>query len=93
LSSPLRAMNELPSEYPFIHVYAQQKAHQPVIIKGNAEGFCVLINALVSAIAHSEKNAMAEVHDGDAEFYEVVVQIATTHDELSPLPYKQNEPK
>ncbi|MBE9053881.1 hypothetical protein IQ243_26470 [Nostocales cyanobacterium LEGE 11386] len=86
-------MSNLTSEYPLIHIYAQQEAHQPVIIKGNAEGLCVLVNALVSAIAHPERGGVAEVFCGDAEFYEVVVQIATTHDELLPLPYKQNEPK
>lgn len=79
---------DLAKEYPFVHIYAQQKAHQPVIIKGNTEGLCVLVNAIVSAIANPERKGMAEIFDGDAEFYEVVVQIATTHDELSPLPYK-----
>ncbi|WP_414543925.1 hypothetical protein [Nostoc sp. CCY0012] len=86
-------MNELPQEYPFIHIYAQQKSHQPVIIKGNAEGLCVLLNTIASAIAYPEQGGVAEVFCGDADFYEVVVQIATTHEELSPLPYKQNEPK
>lgn len=80
-------MSELHKEYPFIHVYPQQKVHQPVIIKANTEGLCVLINALVSAIAQPESNGMAEVFDGDAEAYEVIVKVVNTHDELSPIPY------
>lgn len=79
-------MNELAKEYPFVHVYAQQKARQPVIIKANTEGLCVLLNALISAIAQPERNGMAEVFDGDAEVYEVIVQVVNTHNELSPVP-------
>ncbi|WP_341529936.1 hypothetical protein WKK05_38235 (plasmid) [Nostoc sp. UHCC 0302] len=81
-------MNELAKEYPFVHVYAQQKAHEPVIIKANTEGLCVLLNAIVSAIAQLERNGMAEVFDGDAEVYEVIVKLVNTHDELSPVPYE-----
>ncbi|WP_341531514.1 hypothetical protein WKK05_36070 (plasmid) [Nostoc sp. UHCC 0302] len=68
-------MNELVKEYPFIHVYAQQKPRQPVIIKANTEGLCVLLNAIVSAIAQLERNGMAEVFCGDAEVYEVIVKL------------------
>ncbi|MBD2732201.1 hypothetical protein H6G96_39680 [Nostoc sp. FACHB-892] len=78
----------LPKEYPFIHIYAQQKPHQPVIIKANTEGLCVLLNAIVTAIAYQENNGTAEVFDGDAEVYEVVVRLVNTHDELAPLPYQ-----
>ncbi|WP_414756683.1 hypothetical protein [Anabaena sp. CCY 9910] len=84
-------MNKLPKEYPFIHIYAQQKEHQPVIIKGNTEGLSMLLNAIVSAIAYTERNGMAEIFDGNAEVYEVVVRLVNTHEELSPLPY-QKEP-
>ncbi|WP_298921536.1 hypothetical protein [uncultured Nostoc sp.] len=70
-------MNELPKEYPFIHIYPQHKVHQPVIIRGNSEGLCVLVNALISAIANPDNNGVAEVFCGDAEFYEVIVQVAT----------------
>ncbi|BAY41367.1 hypothetical protein NIES2111_57630 (plasmid) [Nostoc sp. NIES-2111] len=79
-------MNKLPKEYPLIHIYAQPSAHQPVIIKGNTEGICVLINALITAIAYD--SGSSEVFDGYAEVYEVVVQLVKTHEELSPLPYK-----
>lgn len=81
-------MNELVKEYPFVHVYAQHKARQPVIIKANTEGLCVLLNALISAIPQLERNGMAEVFDGDAEAYEVIVKVVNTHDDLSPVPYQ-----
>ncbi|WP_375515000.1 hypothetical protein [uncultured Nostoc sp.] len=81
-------MNKLAKEYPFIHIYPQQKPRQPVIIKANSEGLCVLLNAIVTAIAQSERNGMAEVFDGDAEVYEVIVQVVNTHNELSPVPYQ-----
>ncbi|AVH68171.1 hypothetical protein [Nostoc sp. 'Peltigera membranacea cyanobiont' N6] len=81
-------MSELAKEYPFIHIYAQQKPRQPVIIKANTEGLCVLLNAIVAAIAYQENNGTAEVFDGDAEVYEVVVKVVNTHDELSPVPYQ-----
>jgi hypothetical protein len=81
-------MNELAKEYPFVHIYAQHKARQPVIIKANTEGLCVLLNAIVTAIAQPECNGMAEVFDGDAEVYEVIVKLVNTHDELSPVPYE-----
>ncbi|BAY41948.1 hypothetical protein NIES2111_63440 (plasmid) [Nostoc sp. NIES-2111] len=80
---------DLPKEYPLIHIYTQQGAHQPVIIKGNTEGLCVLINALVTAIAQGDCNGVAEVFDGDAEVFEVRVQIVNNHDEVSPVPYKE----
>ncbi|MDZ7950783.1 hypothetical protein [Nostoc sp. DedQUE09] len=83
-------MNELAKEYPFVHIYAQQKIRQPVIIKANTEGLCVLLNALISAIAQSERNGIAEVFDGDAEVYEVIVRFVNTHDELAPLPYQKS---
>ena len=50
---------------------------------------CVLANALVCAIANPDKNGVAEVFDGDAEFYEVIVQVATNHDKLLPPPYQK----
>ena len=78
----------LPKEYPFIHIYAQQKPRQPTIIKANTEGLCVLLNAIVTAITYQECNGIAEVFDGDAEVYEVVVRLVNTHDELAPLPYQ-----
>ncbi|MBG1261155.1 hypothetical protein [Nostoc commune] len=81
-------MNELAKEYPFLHIYTQQKTRQPVIIKANTEGLCVLLNALISAIAQLERNGMAEVFDADAEAYEVIVKVVNTHDDLSPVPYQ-----
>ncbi|MBD2364877.1 hypothetical protein H6G36_27555 [Anabaena minutissima FACHB-250] len=84
-------MNELPKEYPFIHIYAQQKAHQPVIIKANTEGLCVLLNAIVTALAHRDCHGVAEVFCGDAEAYEVIVQLVSTHKKLEPLPYKDSK--
>jgi hypothetical protein len=78
----------LPKEYPFIHVYAQQKPCQPVSIKANTEGLCVLLNAIVTAIAYQQTNGAAEIFDGDAEVYEVVVKVVNTHDELFPVPYE-----
>ncbi|MGF2037396.1 MAG: hypothetical protein RMZ43_019100 [Nostoc sp. CmiVER01] len=81
-------MSELHKEYPFIHIYAQHKVRQPVIIKANTEGLCVLLNAIISAIAQPECNGIAEVFDGDAEAYEVIVKVVNTHDELSPVPYQ-----
>jgi len=81
-------MPELHKEYPFVHIYAQQKSRQPVVIKANIEGLCVLINALISAIAQPERNEIAEVFDGDAEVYEVVVKVVNTYDELFPVPYQ-----
>ena len=48
----------------------------------------MLLNALISAIGQSECNGIAEVFDGDAEVYEVVVRLVNTHDELSPVPYQ-----
>ncbi len=59
-----------------------------MIIKANTEGLCVLLNALISAIAQLERNGMAEVFDGDAEAYEVIVKVVNTHDDLSPVPYQ-----
>ncbi|MBW4557106.1 MAG: hypothetical protein KME59_14390 [Trichormus sp. ATA11-4-KO1] len=82
-------MNELPKEYAMVHIYAATQAREPIIIKGNTEGLCVLINALVSAIAFSD--GTAEIFDGDAELHEVVVKLVKTHDELLPLPYKQSQ--
>ncbi|MBC1238644.1 hypothetical protein H6G94_31045 [Nostoc punctiforme FACHB-252] len=84
----------LPPEYPFIHVYTQQKTRQPAIVKGNIEGLCVLLNAIVNAIAYPQTNGMAEVFDGDAECYQVLIQQTSTHEELAPLPYQEeHEPK
>ncbi|MCC5640990.1 hypothetical protein LC593_35215 [Nostoc sp. CHAB 5844] len=79
-------MNELPKEYAMVHIYAPTKAREAIVIKGNTEGLCVLINALVSAIAFSD--GTAEIFDGDAELHEVAVKLVKTHDELSQLPYK-----
>jgi hypothetical protein len=42
-------MNELPKEYAMVHIYTPTKAREPIVIKGNVEGLCVLINALISA--------------------------------------------
>ncbi|RCJ38700.1 hypothetical protein A6770_39400 [Nostoc minutum NIES-26] len=78
----------LPKEYPFIHIYAQQKPHQPVIIKANTEGLCVLLNAIVGALAYPTQG-VAEAFDGDAENFRVLVQLVETHDELAPLPYQK----
>ncbi|MCC5639820.1 hypothetical protein LC593_29140 [Nostoc sp. CHAB 5844] len=87
-------MSELPKEYPFIHVYPQRKANQPVIIKANTEGLCVLLNAIVNALAYQETNGIAEVFCGDAECYQVLIQHTSTHEQLAPLPYqKEHEPK
>lgn len=84
----------LPKEYPFIHIYAQQKPHQPVIIKANTEGLCVLLNAIVNALAYPETHGIAEVFCGDAECYQVLIQHISTHEELAPLPYQEeHEPK
>jgi hypothetical protein len=38
----------------------------------------VLLNAIVTAIAYKENNGTAEVFDGDAEAYEVIVQVVNT---------------
>jgi hypothetical protein len=81
-------MNELAKEYPFVHIYAQHKVRQPVIIKANTEGLSVLLNAIVSAITQPECNGMAEIFDGDAEAYEVIIKVVNTHYELSPVPYE-----
>lgn len=64
-----------------------------MIIKANTEGLCVLLNAIVTAIAYQQTNGMAEVFDGDAEVYEVVVRLVNTHDELAPqhIKLKNNE--
>ncbi len=48
----------------------------------------MLLNALISAIAQPECNGTAEVFDGDAEAYEVIVKVVNTHDNLSPVPYQ-----
>ncbi|WP_414530275.1 hypothetical protein [Nodularia chucula] len=48
-----------------LHIYAATKAQEAIVIKGNREGLCVLINALVSAVAFSD--GTAEIFDGDAE--------------------------
>ena len=71
-------MDELSKEYPMLHVYPQQKVYQPVVIKANKEGICVLINALISAIAQPESNGMASVFCGDAKAYEVIVKVVNT---------------
>ncbi|MBD2491402.1 hypothetical protein [Aulosira sp. FACHB-615] len=81
-------MNNLPQEYPFIHIYSQQKPRQPVIIKANTEGLSVLLNAIVAAISYRDNNGVAEAFDGDAEGYQVLIQLVSTHEELSPIPYK-----
>ncbi|MFN6540376.1 MAG: hypothetical protein RM021_029060 [Nostoc sp. EkiNYC01] len=48
----------------------------------------MLLNAIVTAIAYQQTNGTAEIFDGDAEVYEVVVRLVNTHDELAPLPYQ-----
>jgi hypothetical protein len=60
-----------------------------VIIKPNTEGLCVLLNAIVTTIAYQQANGTAEIFDGDADVYEVVVRLVNTHDELAPLPYQK----
>ncbi|RCJ40067.1 hypothetical protein A6770_38385 [Nostoc minutum NIES-26] len=84
-------MNALPQEYPFVHIYAQHKPRQPVIIKANTEGLCVLLNAIINAIAYPQQNGMAEVFDGNAEMYEVIVKVVKTHDQLAPLPDQNSQ--
>jgi hypothetical protein len=92
-ANPPSALVDLAKEYPLIHIYAQNKPRSPVIIKGNTEGLCVLLNAIVTAIAYPQNNSTAEVFDGDAECYQVLIQLVSTHEELSPLPCHKNEPK
>lgn len=55
------SMSELPEDYPMLHIDPSKEARQPVIIKGNAEGLCALVNALISAIAHPNSSGVAEV--------------------------------
>jgi hypothetical protein len=88
-----KIMNELPKEYAMVHIYAAKKAKEPIVIQGNTEGLCVLVNAILSAIGFGD--GTVEIFSGDAELYEVVVKLVETHDELAPLPYKdlQDEPK
>ena len=52
---------------------------------------CSLVNALISARAHPNAAGIAFVFCGDAEVYKVAVYLATTHDQLSPLPYQNHE--
>jgi len=80
---------DLPQEYAMVHIYTATKAQEPIVIKGNAEGLCVLINALVSAIAFSD--GTAEVFDGKAELNEVVVKLVKTYEELAPLTYQKEQ--
>lgn len=84
-------MSELPEDYPMLHIYPSKGARQPVIIKGNAEGLCALVNALICAIAHANSSGVAEVFNGDAEVYEVVVHLVTTHEKLSPVPDQNSQ--
>ncbi|RCJ18454.1 hypothetical protein A6770_32990 [Nostoc minutum NIES-26] len=84
-------MNDLPKEYPFVQIYAQHKPRQPALVKANTEGLCVLLNAIVTALAYKDNNGTAEVFCGDAEAYEVIVKVVNTHDELSPLPYQNSQ--
>ncbi len=74
-----------------VHIYPQKRVREPVVIKGNVEGLCSLVNALISALAHPNTDGITEVFCGDAEVYEVVVNLVTTHDQLSPLPYQNHE--
>ncbi|WP_277883156.1 hypothetical protein [Nostoc sp. FACHB-152] len=39
----------------------------------------MLLNAIVTAIAYPDNNGIAEVFDGDAECYQVLVQQTSTH--------------
>ncbi|WP_242048631.1 MULTISPECIES: hypothetical protein [Nostocaceae] len=48
----------------------------------------MLLNAIVTAIAYPDNNGIAEVFDGEAEGYQVIVKVVNSHDELSPVPYK-----
>jgi|LakMenEpi03Aug12_release.lakeMendotaPanAssembly.Ray.scaffolds.fasta_scaffold00506_8 hypothetical protein len=68
-------MSELPEEYPLLHIYPSKGARQPVMIKGNTEGLCTLVNTLISAIAHPQSSGVAEVFNSDAETYEIVVHL------------------
>lgn len=85
-------MSKLPEEYPMLHIYPSKGARQQVIIKGNTEGLCTLVNALISAIAHPQSSGVAEVFNSDTEIYEVVVQLVTTHNELSSVPEQNSQP-
>ncbi|WP_242044968.1 hypothetical protein [Anabaena azotica] len=49
------------------------------------------MNALVTAIAQRDCHGVAEVFDGEAEVFEVRVQMVSTHEELSPLPYEEQK--
>lgn len=80
---------DLPQEYAIVHIYTTINAREPIVIKGNAEGLCVLINALVSATAFSD--GTAEIFDGKAELHEVIVKLVKTHEELAPLPYQKEQ--
>lgn len=84
-------MSKLPEEYPMLHIYTSKGARQPVIIKGNTEGLCTLVNALISAIAHLHSSGIAEFFNSDAETYEVIVHLVTTHNELSPVPEQNSQ--
>ncbi len=47
---------ELPKEYAMVHMGAATKAQEPIVIKGNAEGLCVLINPLVSLAENNNRS-------------------------------------
>ncbi|BAY99899.1 hypothetical protein NIES37_38820 [Tolypothrix tenuis PCC 7101] len=82
---------DLPKEYAMVHIYPVTQAEEPIVIKGNTEGLCVLVNALISAIAFPDSQGTAEIFTGDAELHEVVVRLVNTHDELSPVPYQNSK--
>jgi hypothetical protein len=46
-------MNELPKEYAMVHIYPATEARETIVIKGNIEGSCVLLNALILATPNS----------------------------------------
>ncbi|MCC5654041.1 hypothetical protein LC609_30535 [Nostoc sp. XA013] len=73
-----------------LFTFTPSKNHaSPRSSKGIPLWLCVLLNAIVTAIAYQENNGTSEVFDGDAEVYEVVMRLVNTHDELGPLPYQK----
>lgn len=72
----------LPQEYPILHISASTQARQPVVIKGNVEGLCSLLNAIVNAIAYPNSVGVAEAFHADGEVYEVIVNQVTSDSEI-----------
>jgi|GEM_PF-1439463 len=74
--------NLLPQEYPILYISASTP-RQPVVIKGNVEGLCSLLNAIVNAIAYPNSVGTAEAFHTDAEVYEILVNLATSHEQIN----------